>query len=120
MHFRPCDVKALQLVRCKSLFINGVPQELADDVCKVVTGKSEILDLSQAKKNLKPLRKFLIFISSPSARALAKVQFAELDDAINDFNIAKFEETRSVILALCDSEMAAVKERSFENDTWKH
>lgn len=100
--------------------MDGISQELSDEVCKVVTGKSKILDLSQANKKLKPTRKFLTSDSSPIGRGLATSHFAQLNDAINDFDVNKFEQIRSDILALYDTEMADVKERLFENDTWKH
>jgi len=114
------DVKAFQLLRCKSLTINGVSRELSDEVFKVVTDKSKILDLSKAKKKLEPMRKYLIQDSSPVARALAASHFAQLTNAIYDFDVNKFEEVRSEILDLFDAEMAHVKERLFEKDTWKH
>lgn len=118
--FHPHNAKALQLLRCKSLTIDRISQALSDEVCKVVTGKSKILDLSQAEKKLKPIRKFLMSNSSPLARTLARVQFGLLYDAVNDFDVNKFEQIRADILALYDGVMADVKDRLFENDTWKH
>ncbi|KAK5102543.1 hypothetical protein LTR70_000401 [Exophiala xenobiotica] len=118
--FHPHNPKALQLLRCKSLTIDGISQGLSDEVCKVVTGKSKILDLSQAEKKLKPVQKFLTSNSSPLARTLARVQFALLHDSVYDFDVNEFEQIRAGILALYEEVMADMKNRLFENDTWKH
>lgn len=120
MPFHAYDVKAFQLLRCKSLTINGVSREISDKVCKVVTGKSGILDLSKASKKLNPMRHFLTFDSSPVASALAASHIVQLTNAIHGFDVKRFEEARSKILDLFDAEMAHVKERLFEKDTWKH
>ncbi|KAK5938800.1 hypothetical protein PMZ80_008992 [Knufia obscura] len=113
-------LKAFQLLRCKAFAMTGAAYHKIDEVTNTVLSDTEVLNLANASKMLRPVKSHFKYRASPSLREWAEGKISELYAAVLDFDSAKFEEIRAELVAEYDEEQARIKQELYADDTWKN